>query len=64
MIHIGNFNKNLYISVISLAKPTNFVVFANTYVSRIPASFYVNFCMNLYFVESDEAFNASSLQFL
>jgi hypothetical protein len=27
MIFIGNLNKNLYISVISVAKPKNFVVF-------------------------------------
>jgi hypothetical protein len=36
MIFIGNFNKNSCISVISLAKPKNFVVFANTYVSIYP----------------------------
>ncbi len=55
MIFIGNFNKHTYISVISIAKPKNFVVFANTYVSRSQALFNGDFCMNLYFVDSDEA---------
>ncbi len=55
MISIGNFNKNSYISIISIAKPKNFVVFAYTYVSRSPALFYGDFCMNLYVVDSDEA---------
>jgi hypothetical protein len=55
MIFIGNFNKNSYISVISKAKPKNFVVFAHTYVSRNQALFNCDFCMNLYFVDSDEA---------
>jgi hypothetical protein len=55
MIFIGNFNKNSFISVISVAKPKNFVVFALTYVSRSQALFNGNFCMNLYFVGSDEA---------
>jgi hypothetical protein len=52
MIFIGNFNKNLYISI---AKPKNFVVFAYTNVSRSHVLFYGDFCMNLYFVDSDEA---------
>jgi hypothetical protein len=71
MIFIGNFNKNLYISVISIAKPKNFVVFSYTYVPRSQALFNDNFCMNLYFIDSDEvmkrgneALNTSSLQFL
>jgi hypothetical protein len=71
MIFIGNFNKNPYISIISAAKPKNCVVFAYTYVLRSPALFYGDLCMNLYFVDSDEAMkrgnealNASSLQFL
>jgi hypothetical protein len=71
MISIGNFNKISYISVISVAKLKNFVVFAYTYVSRSQELFIGNFCMNLYFVDSDEAMkrgnealNASSLQFL
>jgi hypothetical protein len=28
MIFIGNFNENSYISIISIAKPKNFVVYA------------------------------------
>jgi hypothetical protein len=56
MICIGNFNKNSYIFVISVAKPKNFVVFAFTYVLRSPALvFNDDFCMNLYSVDSDEA---------
>ncbi len=56
MICIGNFNRNLYIFVISVAKPKNFIVFAFTYVLRSPALFFNgNFCMNLYSVDSDEA---------
>jgi hypothetical protein len=38
VIFIGNFNKNLCISVISIAKPKNFV-FAYTYVLRNPTVF-------------------------
>jgi hypothetical protein len=60
-----------------LQSQKKFVVFAYTYVSRIPVPFYVDFCMNLYFADSDEemkrgdtlhrfnfslAINASSLQ--
>ncbi len=56
MICIGNFNKNSYTFVISVAKPKNFVVFAFTYVSRSPTLvFNGDFCMNLYSVDSDEA---------
>jgi hypothetical protein len=55
MIFIGNFNKNLHISFISIENPKNFVLFAYTYVSRSPALFYGNFCINLYFVDSNEA---------
>jgi hypothetical protein len=71
MICVGNFKKNSFIFIISAAKPKNFVVFAFTYVSRRPALFNGDFCMNLYSVDSDEAikrgneaFNGSSLQFL
>jgi hypothetical protein len=39
MICIGNFNNNSYISVISVAKPINVVVFAFTYGSRSPGLF-------------------------
>jgi hypothetical protein len=55
MIFIGNFNKNLYISVISVAKLLNFVVFLNTHVSKSRAPFNGDVSMNLYFVDSDEA---------
>jgi hypothetical protein len=55
MIFIGNFKKNLYISVISVAKPLNFVVFLNTHVSKSQAPFNGDVSMNLYFVDSDEA---------
>jgi hypothetical protein len=41
--------------VYSVAKPKNFVFFAYLYVSRSPVLFYDDFCMNLYFVDSDEA---------
>jgi hypothetical protein len=40
--------KKSFIFVISVAKPKNFVVFAFTYVSRSPALFNGDFCMNLY----------------
>jgi putative alpha-1,2-mannosidase len=55
MIFIGNFFSKSLIFVISVAKPKNFVVFAFTYVSRSPALFNVDFCMNLYSFDSDEA---------
>ncbi len=71
MICVGNLKKKSFSFVISVAKPKNFVVFAFTYVSRRPALFNGDFCMNLYSVDSDEAmkqgdeaFNVSSLQFL
>jgi hypothetical protein len=55
MIGIGNLKKKSYISVISVAKPKNFVILAFTYVSRCPVLFNGDFCMNLYSVDSDEA---------
>jgi hypothetical protein len=55
MICIGNFQKKSCISVISMAKPKHFIVFAFTYVSEGPALFSGDFCMNLYQVDSDEA---------
>jgi hypothetical protein len=76
MICAGKFLKNSFVFVISVAKPKNFVVFSFTYVSRSPALFNGNFCMNLFSIDSDEAmsdeamkrgdeaFNGSSLQFL
>jgi hypothetical protein len=39
MICIGNLKKHSYISIISLAKPKNFIVFAFTYVLESPALF-------------------------
>jgi hypothetical protein len=66
MIGIGNLKNKLYISVIFVAKPKNFVIFA--FMSRCPVLFNGNFCMNLFSVDSDEvmkrgdeAFNSSSL---
>ncbi len=53
MVFIGNVNKNPFVSVISVAKPKNFVVFASTYVSRSSELFYGDFFMKLYFVDSD-----------
>jgi hypothetical protein len=52
MICVG---KNSYISVISIAKPKNFVVFAFTYVLDSFVLLYDNFCMNPYSIESDKA---------
>jgi hypothetical protein len=56
---IGNFPK----CVISVAKPKN-INFALTYVWEIFALFSDVFFMDLCSVDSDEAINASSLQFL
>jgi hypothetical protein len=68
MICVG---KNRYISIISVAKPKNFVVFAFTYASEGFVLLYGDFCKNSFSVDSneamkrgDEALNASSLQFL
>jgi hypothetical protein len=55
MFFVGNLKKNSFIFVISVAKPKNFVVFTFTYVSRSPALFNGDFCMNLYSVDSNEA---------
>ncbi len=55
MIFIGNFNKNLFMSVISIAKPKSFVIFDLTYLLRSSVLFYGDFCMNLFSVDSDEA---------
>jgi hypothetical protein len=64
-------SKKFVISVVSIAKPKNIVVYAFTYVMESFALFYGNFCMDLSSVDSneamkrgDEALNASSLQFL
>jgi hypothetical protein len=71
MNSIGNFQKNIVLSVFSLAKPKNIVVIAFTYVLESFALFYGDFCMDLYSVDSDEAMkrgnealNAASLKFL
>jgi hypothetical protein len=52
--------KNLYFFVIFVATLKNFVVFAFTYVSRRPALFNGDFCMNLYSVDSNEAMKRGS----
>jgi hypothetical protein len=64
-------SKKFVISVISVAKLKNIVVFAFKYVLESFALFYGNFCMDLYSVDSkearkrgDEALNASLLKFL
>ncbi len=61
-------SKKFVISVISVAKPKNIVVFAFTYVLENFALFYGKICMDLYSVarmkRGNEALNASSLQFL
>jgi hypothetical protein len=63
--------KKLVISVISVAKLKNIVVFGFTHVLKSFALFYGDFCIDLYSIASDEAMkrgnevlNASSLQFL
>jgi hypothetical protein len=48
-------SQNFVISVISVAKPKDIVVFAFTYVLESFDLFYGNFCMDLYSVTSDEA---------
>jgi hypothetical protein len=57
MIFMSNFNKKSYIPVNFVAKPKYLVVFASRYAEKIPVLFYVDFCMNLYFVYSDEVMN-------
>jgi hypothetical protein len=52
MIFIGNFKKNLYISVLSIAKPKNFVVFAYTNVLRSQALFQGSVQQKLRWVEN------------
>ncbi len=48
-------SQKIVISVISVAKPKNIVVFAFTYVLESFALFYGDFCTDLYSVASDEA---------
>ncbi len=64
-------SKKIVISVVSLTKLKNIVVFAFTYALETFALFFGDFYMDLYSVDSDEgmkrgdeALNASSLQFL
>ncbi len=74
MIFIGNFNKNSFISAISVTKQKNFVVFASTYVSRNPTLLLRRFLHEFVFCwqrwsdeamkQGDEALNALSFQFL
>ncbi len=54
MNSIGNFQKKIFISVISVAKLKNIIVITFTYVLESFALFYGNFCMDLYSVENDE----------
>jgi hypothetical protein len=68
MIFIGNFNTNSFISV---TKQKTLLSLLKHMCREMLLCFYGDFCMNLYFVDSDEAMkrddealNASSLQFL
>jgi hypothetical protein len=70
MNSIGNFPKIFVISVVSMTKLKNIVVFALTCVLETFALFFGDFCMELLYIlliamkRGDEAFNGSSLQFL
>jgi hypothetical protein len=64
MNSIDNVQKKFVFSVFSVAKLKNIVFFAFTFVLDSFGLFYGDFCMDLYGVDSDEALNASSLQFL
>jgi hypothetical protein len=55
MNSIGNFKKIFVISIVSVAKPKNIVVFAFTYVLEGFAPFHGDFCMDLCSIDSDEA---------
>jgi hypothetical protein len=55
MIFVGSLKKNPYISLFSVAKPKNFVIFAFTYVSESSELFYSYFYMNSHSVDRDEA---------
>jgi hypothetical protein len=55
--------KSLF-SLVSVAKPRNIIVFAYTYMLESFSLHYGDFCMDFFSVNSDEALNASSLQFL
>ncbi len=47
--------KNCFISIVSVTKPKNFVVFAFTYVLESSALLNDDFCMTSHNVDSDEA---------
>ncbi len=71
MICFASFFKNRYFSVFSVMKPKNFVIVAFTNVLESFALLNDDFCMNWHNIDSDEAMkqsnealNASSLQFL
>jgi hypothetical protein len=49
------FEKKYYISVVSIAKAKNIIVFAFTYVLEIFTLLFGDFCTDLYSVVSDEA---------
>ncbi len=49
------FKKNHYISIISVTKLRNFIIFAFTEVSENSALLYGNFCMNSHSVDNNEA---------
>jgi hypothetical protein len=55
MNSIGNFQKIFFISIVSVAKPKNIIVFACTYVLESFASFHGDFCMDLCSIDSEEA---------
>ncbi len=61
MNSIGNFPKKIIISVISIAK---LKTSSSLPLHMFFALFHGDFCMDLYSVDSDEALNASWLQFL
>jgi hypothetical protein len=52
------------ISVISIAKQKNFIVFAFTHVSKSFALLYGDFCMNSHSVDSDEAMKRGDEAFI
>jgi hypothetical protein len=46
-------------SLFFIATPKNIVVFAFTYALESFALFFIDFCMDVYSIDSDEALNAS-----
>jgi hemolysin-activating ACP:hemolysin acyltransferase len=55
MIFFASLKKNRYISVFSVTKPKNFVVFAFTNVAESSALLNDDFCMTSHNVDSNEA---------